>query len=279
MPQAEPEGNSEPATELKISGRKNINFSYRDYRGGVSPYYFSSGYTRQESLSLTLAGQIEKTIKVEGQFYQSDQDLENKYSLKLSTRNLELFLGDFSAAVPETEFLLRDRSISGGRFTADFKTAGGMVLAGAAKGTAQYERFYGNHTQGPYYLKQSPVVFGSEQILLNKQPLVRGTDYIIDNTVGQISFLHRVIDDVTLVEVTYESRQTVFPRTLYAGRFWDKPFSWLKLAGSMVREEDPASAGVVTLPAGNTLTPMAQWNYGSDLSAELPWFGTLCGEI
>jgi hypothetical protein len=278
MPLAEPEGNSLPTSDLKITGRKSINFNYRDYRGGVSPYYFSSGYTRQESLSLTLAGQIEKTIKVEGQFYQSDQDLENKYSLKLSTKNMELFLGDFSAALPETEFLLRDRSISGGRFTADFKEVGGTVLAGAAKGIAQYERFYGNHTQGPYYLKQAPVVFGSEQIMLNKQPLARGTDYVMDYTVGQISFLHRVVDDVTLVEIVYESRQTVFPRSVYAARVWEKPLSWLKVAESVVREEDPLSAGVVTLPSGDTLTPLGQWNYGTDLAADLPGFGKFTGE-
>jgi LysM repeat protein len=278
VPLAEPEGRTIPASDLKISGRKSINFNYREYRGGVSPYYFTSGYTRQESLNLTLSGQIEKTIKVDGQFYQSDQDLENKYSLKLATKEMELFLGDFAAALPDTEFEVRDRAISGGRFTADFKTLGGTVLAGAAKGIAQYERFYGNHTQGPYYLKQSPVVFGSEQVELNKQPLVRGTDYTFDYTTGQINFLHRVIDDVTLVEVIYESRQTVFPRTVYAARLWDKPLSWLRLAGSVVHEEDPASAGIITLPSGDTLTPINQWNYGSDIKADVPGYGTVFGE-
>lgn len=278
VPLAEAEGSTIPASELKISGRKSINFNYREYRGGVSPYYFTSGFTRQESLNLTIAGQIEKTIKVEGQFYQSDQDLENKYSLKLVTKEMELYLGDFAASLADTEFLLRDRAISGGRFTADFQRLGGVALAGAAKGIAHYEKFYGNHTQGPYYLKQAPVVFGSEQVMLNKQPLSRGTDYTLDYYTGQITFLRRVIDDVTLVEVSYESRQSIYPRALYAGRFWGRPLSWLRLAGSVAREQDPKSAEIVTLPSGDTITPMGQWNYGADILAEVPGFGTITGE-
>lgn len=278
VPAVEPDGGTLPASELKITGRKSMNFNYREYRGGVSPYYFSSGYTRQESLNLTVSGQIDKTVKVEGLFYQSDQELESKSSLSLSTQNVELFLGDFSAALPDTEFMLRDRALSGGRLTADFKTFGGVLAAGAAKGRAQYERFYGNRTQGPYYLKQAPVVFGSERILLNKRPVLRGTDYLIDYYTGQLTFLRQSVDDITLVEAVYEARQTVFARSLYAGRVWAKPWSWLRVAGSAVREADPESAGVVELASGDTLTPMGQWNIGADLAAEVPGYGTLAGE-
>lgn len=277
IPLVEPEGNS-LASDLKITGRKNINFNYREYRGGVSPFYFSSGFTRQESLTLAVAGQIANMIKVNGNFYQSDQELENKYDLTLATKHLELFLGDYSARLPETEFMIRDRTLSGGRLTADFENLGGTALAGAAKGQAQYDRFYGNRTQGPYYLKQAPVVYGSEKILLDKQLQVRGEDYTLDYMTGQVTFLRKTVEDITLVEAIYESRQTVFSRSLYAGRVWGKPVSWLRIAGSLVREEDPANSGIISLPGGNTLTPMAAWHFGSDLQAEIPGFGNVSGE-
>lgn len=278
IPLAETQGTSPTASELKISGRKNINFNYREYRGGVAPYFYSSGYTRQESLSLKLAGQLENTVKVEGDFYQSDQELESTYSLKLATDQMELFLGDFSAQLPDTQFLLRDRTLSGGRFTADFETAGGVALAAASKGVARYERFYGNRTQGPYTLGAAPVVFSSETVRVNKQPQTRGADYTLDYYTGQLKFLKHSIDDITLVEVTYESRQTVYSRSLYAGRAWGKPLEWLRVAASAAHEEDPASVETVALAGGNTLTPINHWVFGADLQAELPEFGTLSGE-
>lgn len=277
-PWMEAQGTSLAGSELKITGRKNMNFNYREYRGGIAPYYFSSGYTRQESLSLKLAGQLENTVKVEGDFYQSDQELENTYALKLATEEMELFLGDFSAQLPDTEFLLRDRSLSGGRFTADFETVGGVAMAAASKGVPRYERFYGNRTQGPYSLGSAPVVFGSETVRLSKQLQTRGTDYTLDYYTGQIKFLKAGIDDITLVEVTYESRQTVYSRSLYAGRAWAKPFSWLRLAASAAHEEDPASVETISLAGGNTLTPINHWVVGSDIQAELPGFGTLSAE-
>ncbi len=279
VPLVEPVSNTVSASDLKITGRKSINFRYREYRGGVSPYYFSSGYTRQESLNLTLSGQIENTVKVNGEFYQSDQALENRYALTLATEEMELFLGDFAASLPDTEFLLSGRNLSGGRFRADFKTAGGTALAGASKGQAKYQRFFGNRAQGPYYLSQASVVFESETVLVNKVPQERGSDYAIDFITGQITFLRRVIDDITMVEVVYESRQTVFARSLYAGRVWGRPLSWLRLAGSLVREEDPKASGIVDLGSGNTLTPIGHWVAGSDVAADIPGFGTLTGEV
>lgn len=278
VPWVEAQGASPTGSELKITGRKNINFNYREYRGGVAPYFYSSGYTRQESLSLKLAGQLENTVKVEGDFYQSDQELESTYSLKLATEQMELFLGDFSAQLPETQFLLRDRMLSGGRFIADFITAGGVALAAASKGVARYERFYGNRTQGPYTLGAAPVVFSSETVRLNKQPQTRGTDYTLDYYTGQIKFLKQSVDDIALIEVTYESRQTVYSRSLYAGRAWGKPLEWLRLAASAAHEEDPASVETVALAGGNTLTPINHWVFGADLQAELPGFGALSGE-
>ncbi|MCD4813515.1 LysM peptidoglycan-binding domain-containing protein [bacterium] len=273
------EEDDERSSDLKLSGRKNITLECREYKGGTSPNYFSSGYTRRESLNLTLSGQIMKTIKVEGEFYQSDQSLENTYMLKLSTDRMELLLGDFSATLPDTEFVLENRNISGGRFTADFASSGGIAIVGASKGIDRYEKFYGDRTQGPYYLANAPVVFGSEMIMLNKNKLIRGTEYEFDYFSGRIIFLKQVVDDVTLVEVIYESRQTIYPRSLYAARLWSKPFSWLRLAGSMVREEDPEEAGVVDVGVGNTLTPIGHWVLGTDVQSEIPGFGKVSGEF
>ncbi|MBN1595116.1 LysM peptidoglycan-binding domain-containing protein [candidate division FCPU426 bacterium] len=277
-PLQEPEAAAQPQSDLQIRGRKNISLNYREYKGGTSPNYFSSGYTRQESLYLTLTGQMMNQVKINGEFYQSDQSLENKYSLQLETERMELYLGDFDAVVPDTEFLLTGRSISGGRFSADFETLGGMGLVGAAKGIPRYEKFYGTFTQGPYYLQHAPVVSDSERIRLNKKELTRGTDYTLDYYSGRITFLKQAVDDITLVEAAYESRQTVYPRTLYAARLWAQPWSWLRWGGGLVREEDPENTGRIDLGNGNTLTPIGHWVAGSDISAEIPGYGAFSGE-
>ncbi len=273
-PMQESEPNSAEATALEIKGRKNITFRYRHSQGNRSGQYYSEGYNRQESLDLTINGKLNDSIKVKGQFYQSDQSLEEKYSLLFTHEKGTLFVGDFNASLPESTLVLDNRQLTGGRLDLNLDQWGLTLLAGAGRGTPHYERFFGNRTQGPYYLKNSQVVEGSEQVRVDKQVMVKGTDYRMDYFSGSITFLSRVIDDVTQVEVLYESKQSALNGTLAAARGWIKPVSSLMVAAAAAYDHGQPSDNTSNTPNAYrhlVLSSALQWAPPAWGKATLDW--------
>ncbi len=64
--------------------------------------------------------------------------------------------------------------------------------------------FQGNNSPGPYFLKRTPIIDGSEQVRLDERPLRRGTDYTIDYTYGSIMFA-TPIPPTSTIAVSYET--------------------------------------------------------------------------
>lgn len=216
---------SEPT--VIISGNRTTTLRYQHY-SGISPAasaLFQSGFTRHETTRLRISGQAMETVKIEGEFLQNDVDYDNKYSLGLSTRHYDLFLGEFPMTFKGSEFTLYERSLQGGRLTGEVPSSSGTkpaveftLVSSSPRGKSQYERFFGTDTQGPYKLKASPVVLGSEEIMVDKRRQVRNVDYEINYITGYITFTKRIVESKSLVEVTYEARKTVYPRGLYGGQ-------------------------------------------------------------
>ncbi|MEQ1821034.1 MAG: hypothetical protein ABL949_00830 [Fimbriimonadaceae bacterium] len=85
-----------------------------------------------------------------------------------------------------------------GKFTA-------KVLKTETKGSARTVSFQGANSSGPYYLQNSQIISGSQEVLLDGVPLALGTDYSIDYEVGRIDFRGRIIPPTSTVTVTYEA--------------------------------------------------------------------------
>jgi len=64
--------------------------------------------------------------------------------------------------------------------------------------------FQGNNSPGPYFLRRSPIIEGSEQVRVDERPLRRGVDYTIDYNYGQIMFA-TPIPPTSTIAVSYES--------------------------------------------------------------------------
>lgn len=64
--------------------------------------------------------------------------------------------------------------------------------------------FQGNNSPGPYFLRRSPIIDGSEQVRLDERPLRRGVDYTIDYNYGQIMF-PTPIPPTSTIAVSYET--------------------------------------------------------------------------
>ena len=212
---------------LKISGNRTTTLRYQHYSGlpPATSGLFQSGFSRHEFTRLRVSGQAMETVKLEGEILQNDVDFDNKYMLKLSTKHYEILFGEFPLTFEGSEFTLYDRNLQGGRLTGEVPLSLGVAprleftfVGSSPRGEAKYEKFFGTDTQGPYQLGNSPVVLESDQVLVNKQRQTRNVDYEINYLTGQITFKKRLVESKSLIEVTYEARQTVYPRSLYGGQ-------------------------------------------------------------
>src|SRR5688572_25491404 len=216
---------SEPG--LTISGNRTTTLRYQRYNG-LDPRatgFFQSGFTRHDTTRLAVSGQVLERIKVEGEFFQNDVDLDNRYSLKLATEHYELFLGEFAATLEGSEFTLFNRQLQGAKLTGEIPLSDDATpkveftaITSSPRGAPRYEKFFGAESQGPYQLGALPVVLHSEKVLVDKIPQARHVDYEINALTGQITFLKRLVERRSLIEVTYEARQTLYPRSLYGGQ-------------------------------------------------------------
>lgn len=66
------------------------------------------------------------------------------------------------------------------------------------------ETFAGKNSPGPYFLRSSPIIEGSEQVRVDERPLRRGVDYQIDYSYGQLMFA-TPIPPTSTIAVSYET--------------------------------------------------------------------------
>ncbi len=200
---------------FKVTGSKTINLSYSEAQGNTTTGITNTGYNRNETLTLHMEGQLNDEVKISGNFAQSDLALQDEYDLTLSTKHWDLYFGDFSASLPGSQFLSSGLSTTGLKLTGHYDNWDVTALYATPQGRPVYDKFFGNNTQGPYLIPTVPLVPGSEVVTLNGQKLARGTDYSLDYTLGQLTFISRVIQLTDVVEVTAESSSSVFNTQIF----------------------------------------------------------------
>jgi hypothetical protein len=137
------------------------------------------------------------------------------------------------------------------------KHAGVEVLAGVSRGEAGIEEFPADAGVGPYYLSESPILRGSENVLLvtrsssrpdleiSQTPMVRNRDYFIDYDRGAIIFNSPLLGIDPLgnpvwVRVTYqfESLAGRFTRSVLGVRAFAAPWEFIKFNLSYIADAD-----------------------------------------
>jgi hypothetical protein len=157
---------------------------------------------------------------------QSFSDFD-RVNIGLRWRDIQLLLGDLEIKETRSRFANFYRNVLG----IEAKRMEGrhrphLALA-EAKGTFHTNSFMGQEgRQGPYPLTGKngerfiPILAGSEKVYVNGVPMRRGQDqdYVIDYTVGEITFTPRVpITAATRIVVDFE----------YADRSYGRSFMWL----------------------------------------------------
>ncbi len=251
-------GVSPESSGLLIKGSQSIAFSLKSLEGSKEGYTPGTTQAREETLRINVSGTADGT-EIEANIYRTTStglsqigEQNEDISIRLCRASTELYLGDFTADLTETEFARLDKVLSGARLKGDYDTWGFTALYSSPKGEAKDKKFYGDGTQGPYNLDYSPVVIDSERVYIDGKLNKRGDDYTIDYQVGSVTFLNKVIDTKSVIQIYYDYRQTVYSHATYGLRAFARPMPNLKLAFTYLDDSDNLSG------AGEIRSSMSQ---------------------
>ncbi len=204
---------------LNIKGRDGFIYQAKFLHYGTAPIGFYPYSFRSNFLNFQIDGELRNGMKVEGEFFESDNpNTQARGLIKATTETYGFAVGDIS--LPEN-FL--QKSVIGLYSQGKYENFSGAGFYSAPKGEIKFQVFNGNLTQGPFYLSYTPVVYNSEIVWIRRGEVrsqqIKGQDYEIDYRSGTITFLKRIIEREEIIEVIYETNRIDFTKPFYGGRF------------------------------------------------------------
>ncbi|MCS7252882.1 MAG: hypothetical protein RMK18_05185 [Armatimonadota bacterium] len=252
-----PESKSQPQSsgrrKLQVRGTALLSYNIHNVKTFSSAgrtAFVQENYGIAKSLhyysSVAVEGPILGKLRVRAQFNApSYSPRSNTFILEYPMGNFLFRYGDMSLSIAGNRFASLTRWIRGFelRYSLDGKaesvySIGGSSATGnelvivTAEGKSQIKRdaIQGNNTAGPFFLSSSPIIEGSEQVLVDMRQMKRGEDYQIDYDTGMLTFLGAtVIPPTSTIIVTYEAAHPGEG----IGRFWGARLNWR--AGSRTR--------------------------------------------
>ncbi len=192
-------------------------FKWKDYSSsGNSTQFESNNGLRyfdtkiEQSSQISLFGQHKKGIFIRGDFSELPYQ-ERVLSLELETRKGKARMGDFSTKFPGEKLTQFSKNVEGFDFSYDFGDLSFETIMSKQKSATKRETFKGQNLRGPYKLKTTGIVEGSEKIRLDGGELNK-TQYRIDYFRGEITFMF-IVDPTQEIEVTYETELLWSART------------------------------------------------------------------
>ncbi len=262
---------------LLIKGSQSITFKTRTLEGSKEGYAPGTIQTREETLRINISGRAAET-DIEASLYRTTAtgvtqvgEREEEISILLRRGSTEVYLGDFTAELTETEFTRLDKVLSGGRVKGAYGKWGFSALYSSPKGESKFYRRYGDGSQGPYKLDFSPVVIDSERVYVDGIPQKRGADYTVDYQAGTVTFVKRIIDTKSIIQIYYDYRQTVYQHSTYGLRTYIKPSPYLKIGATYLNDSDSLS-GAREIREGMTeslVDPKSHFVLGTDINLAL----------
>ena len=273
------------AQPLIIRGSRLFSFASRSIEGTREGYL--PGVDREESLRINVSGKVQDT-EIDANFFSTSSigttlmsSREEKVSVLLRQASTEAYLGDYTADLTEVEFARLTKRLSGVKLSGDYDRWSFKALASNPQGQSRLAKLYGDGTQGPYNLGSAPVVIDSDRVWVDGVPQTRGNDYTIDYNAGTITFKNRSIIKTSIIEVTYDFRQTLYQHSTYALRGTTKINPSLSVGATWIDDSDSLSgaADIFQSQASGTIEPQSHYVVGLDGSYLLGDSLALSGEL
>lgn len=264
-------------SNIEISGTKTFEMKKADVTGDIGHFStenFDSipGFHLDQSLHLEIDGNITNSASVHAVLDDKD-DEDRRFTINIDGPVWKFVMGDFPLQIDGTEFTLFRKEVRGvlakGSFRKHFKS---LFLFSQSKGVARREQFRGAGQQQEFRLLGSPVVQGSERVMIDGKLMVRGSDYLIDYDDGIVKFLPKVlpIEMTSWIVVEYEvsDKTMAFSRNLFGTRQIYTFSKNRELGMTWLREVDSSTPKAGDNASG-TVTPMQHDIVGTDVKWQI----------
>jgi hypothetical protein len=195
---------------LVISGYHTMYFRSYKVSGDTSLYSYDN-YGNDSSFddytNLYIRGRLYQNAFIDAQFSRDRfSPMGNKLTLEYRGKEVNIKVGSILASLMGNEFATLSKSLDGILLNLVLKNNTTLsIVASQARGSTKVESFRGNNSPGPYYLRFSPIVEGSEVVKVDDVIMRRGVDYDIDYYTGELNFLGaRIIPEGSIITVSYE---------------------------------------------------------------------------
>jgi len=221
-----PSSNQPPSPSEQIKKRKRRPFEFKVSAHGYASFQYQVGSTiqgsdqgrqvyRYENYGLSKGFNAYGSLQVDWQI--GNLSIKGEWTPARYSPTAQRFRTEYNAGSTKFTFGNLFLSLQGNQFVSfsryaqglqvehKFGKSGDLVLVTfETPSQIVTDVFQGNNSPGPYFLRRSPIVEGSEQVRVDERPLRRGVDYTIDYNYGQLMFA-TPIPPTSTIAVSYES--------------------------------------------------------------------------
>ena len=200
--------------DVRISGSNTLTLQQHYVEGSESAFEgqrWDTGSLQRRS-SLSIEGSIWKEIG-----FQSDLSFSgygpsySRWVVGYVGHDSALYFGDLNISLRQNEFASVAKSLKGWQLDQNLPGGGQLrAFTSEDKGYTRNETLAGNDTPGPYFLRFTPIIDGSESVKVDEQPQQRGVDYRLDYQTGELWFdpiggPTKIIPSTSTISVSYQS--------------------------------------------------------------------------
>lgn len=212
---------------MEISGSNSFTLQEHALEGSRSAFEGQRWDTDTlvRTSSLHIEGPIWRNLGLQADISSSGWgNSYTRYVLGWTTDETALYYGDLNIRLGGNEFASFNKTLQGWQL--DQAIPGGLVRAfySREKGLTRRETIIGNNSSGPFFLRYTPIIDGSEVVKVDEQVMRFGQDYRLDYETGQLWFEPvnappRIIPSTSTIAVSYQSYgYESSPGALYGAR-------------------------------------------------------------
>lgn len=212
---------------MEISGSNSFTLQEHALEGSESAFRGQRWDTDSlvRTSSLHIEGPIWKNLGVQADISSTGWgDSYTRYVLGWTTDETALYYGDLNIKLGGNEFASFNKTLQGWQL--DQQIPGGLLRGFYSKerGLTRREVIQGNNTSGPFFLRYTPIIEGSEVVKVDEEVMQFGEDYRLDYETGQLWFEPvdappRIIPTTSTISVAYQSYgYESSPGALYGAR-------------------------------------------------------------
>jgi hypothetical protein len=250
-------------TSFKVSGNKSLEITSSKFHGdpAYKPAETYTPYRRVETARILANANLFGLMNAEAEIIQSSEGDDwgfnlDKYKphIKLDARDFGLEFGDCTVDFPNSEFVLKNKAVSGFKTGIKTEPLDVILFYATPKGKNKKAEFYGDGTQGPYDLDTAGFVIVSDTVTvkLNGIEQKQGLDFEVDEFNGQVLFLRRAIGINDRIEAEYQYVESGYNRYLFGSSLLWKIGNGNKLGLDFAFESDKLRSFESALVSGAT---------------------------